>query len=191
MTLKDIKNFAPSTVIEKTWEGIPGYILCFPVSISMSGVMATEREQAMTLTAQERTERLLDFRMRTIADVIEDTPTIINLRAIDEALHAKQTAAIAGIKVDAKSPEYIAKVDRIQHKVRLTKEEVDAMRQPFPGFPDHTPETLNDVCYEYFSQENEDGRKVFQLLIEEVIAEYWQWATPRPTISVSVYMQGK
>ncbi len=190
MTLKDLKNFRPSTVIERTWEGIPGYILCFPVAISMSGNMATEREQTMALTAQERTERLLDFRMRTVADVISDTPTMIPLAGIDKALHDKQAAAIEGITIDAKSPEYIAKVDRVQTKVRLTKEEVDALREPFPGFPDHTPETLNEVAYEYFSQ-MEDGRKVFQLLIEEVVSEYWQWATPRPTISVSAYMQGK
>lgn len=182
---------APTTILEKTWEGIPGAILRFPISISLSGKMITEREQSLGLTAQERGERLLDFRMRSLADILTDAPTLIRFDDIEKLLAAKQDAAIAGLTLEPGTPEHKAKVTRIRDNVKLTQEEVNGITEPLPGFPESTPETLNAVALEYFNQEDARGRKVFQVLVEELINDYWLWATPRPTISVSAFMQGK
>lgn len=153
--------------------------------------MATERQTTLALTPQERTERLLDFRFKTIADVLDAPPSMIVIDELQEALAAKQEAAIDKLLMPKGTDEYEGKVARIRAKIGLTKDEVDALRRPFPGFPETTPETLNEEAYTYFSQEDEKGRKTYQLLIEEVIEEFWLWATPRPTMSVSAFTQGK
>lgn len=189
MTSELMAGLNPSTIIERQWEGIPGTVLCFPVSISMSSAAATNRDASIALTDQERTERLLDFRMRMVADVLESAPTLVRLASLDKALEAKQEEAIGRLTVSGKERD--EKVDRIRERVRLTKEEIDSLREPFPGFPTSTPETLATIAYEYFTQDDARGNKVFQLLIEEVMAEYWLWASPRPTFSVSAYMQSK
>lgn len=185
-----LAGLTPRTTIERVWEGIPGVVLCFPVSIAMSSEAATNRDASIALTDQERTERLLDFRMRMVADVLEAPPYMIRLTALDTALEAKQDAAIAGLTLP-EGNERDAKVTRIRERVRLTQEELDSLREPMPGFGETTPETLSPTAYEYFNQEDERGRKVFQLLVEEVMAEYWLWASPRPTFSVSAYTQGR
>jgi hypothetical protein len=180
------RGLTPSTIIERTWEGIAGAILNFPVSIALSGKMAAERENNTLLSPEERAERLLDFRFKTLADVLTEPPYIIYIKDLTDALEAKQADALAR-RADLTAEE----TAKIKSSIRLTKEQVEALRHPFPGFPELEEGNLRDVAYNYFSQTDKDGRRTFQLLIEEVIADYWYWVTPRPTISVSAFTQGK
>jgi len=190
-------GLAPDTVIEKTWQGIPGYILCFPVGISLSSKGATEREQVIALTAQERTERLLDFRMRTVADVLTSPPYMYSLDRLDTALTDKVkriTEETLLTMPDRSEEEREARAKartEVREKTKLSIEEVEEIKESFPNWPDAPGQELHEVAYEYFNQEDGRGRKIFQLLVEEVISEYWVWATPRPTISVSVFMQDR
>lgn len=190
-TNKTITGLVPSTVIEKTWEPLPGMILCFPLSIAMSGAAANAREAAIGMSAHEKAERLLDFRIRMIAEVLNAPPYLIQFDRIGKALEAKQAPVIKAVTIDKGLPEYAKKVERIRQRVLLTPEEVEALHEPFPDFPETTLEDLTEKAYEYFNQNDERGRKVFQLLIEEVVSEFWLWATPRPTLTVSVFTQGK
>jgi hypothetical protein len=178
------RGLTPTTIIERTWEGLSGAILHFPVSIALSGNMAAERENNTLLTPDQRAERLLDFRFKTLADVLTEAPYLIFLEDLNRELEAKQIAAMEGIE-DAEEAA------RVRRAVRLTTEEVAALRQPFPGYEETVGETLAEKAYAYFSQTDESGRKIFQLLVEEVISDYWYWVTPRPTISVSAFTQGK
>lgn len=184
------KGFSPTTIIERTWEGLPGAILRFPVSIALSGKMATYREQSVALGTNEKAERLLDFRFRILSDVLDAAPTLLYIDKLQAALDAKVAEAkrigLEGKIMDGE--DYLATRKRIEKETKLTEEEVEALTEPLPGFPEEfTPET----AYGYFTQEDEKGRKVFQFLIEDVVAEFWYWVTPRPTISVSAFMQGK
>lgn len=180
----------PKKILEKAWEGLPGYILRFPLTIAMTGKVAADREVTVGLSTLEKAERLLDFRMRTLADILYAAPSMLSIQKLSEALEAKHAAAIAE-RIDLPEGEDRDKAEKeLRQTIRLTDEEAEALAEPFPDFPDVTPETLSTKAYEYFNRE-EDGRKVFQLLVEDVIEEFWYWATPRPTISVSVFTQGK
>lgn len=191
MSTFNIPGVAPTKVIEKTWNGIPGAILCFPVMIALSNSIAKERESTLLLTAQERQDHLLDYRIRTISDILDAPPTMIMEAKLEAALRAKHEAAIQGLTLKPENQAYQAKVDRIHENLRLTVAEVDALREPLPNFPDSTGDTLATVAYDYFSQTDDKGRRIFQLLVEDVIDEFWIWATPRPTFSVSAYTQSK
>lgn len=188
-------GLAPETVIEKTWEGIPGYILCFPVGITMSSKQATEREVTIGMTSQEKAERLLDFRMKTIADVLTEAPYRYNIDALNDSLRHKEELEIEGVVIqmpadtEEEREARAATRNRMRGTIRLTEEEVAKHREPFPDWPQGGE--LDAVAYEYFNQEDGRGRKTFQLLIEDVMSSYWLWATPRPTISVSAFMQDK
>lgn len=191
-------RLTPTTTIERTWEGVPGAILRFTLSIALSGKMSTEREQAIALGTLEKAERLLDFRMRILSDTLDAAPNMIRIDALTGALEAKIEAAVDATTkgMPESTDEEKAEKEKTRElrrkelsgKIKLTPDEVEALAEPLPGFPEElTPET----AYEYFSQTDEKGRKVFQLLVEDIISEFWFWATPRPTISVSAFMQDK
>lgn len=179
-----------SKVIEKEWQGIPGAILCFPVFLALSSAMAAEREQSIALTPQERHDRLLDFRTRTLADILGQAPYLLRIDKMDEVLKEKRDAKAVELEKEGLDA---AKIKELIAEVKLTQEEIDDLKEPFPDYPETLPEgkTPAEVYYEYFSQTDDAGRVIFQLLVEDVISEFWIWATPRPTISVSAYTQGK
>lgn len=185
-----INKLNPSYIIEKTWEMFPGYILCFPVGIGMSGKAAAERAEAIALSLHERADRLLDFRIRQVTDVLEAPPYMLSLDRLNAALEAKQDEAIANLRVEDEGVRR-EKVQRIRENLKLSPGEVEVLRESFPDFPETDADTLSSLAYDYFNQEDSRGRKVYQLLIEEVMQAYWVWATPRPTISVSVFTQSK
>jgi hypothetical protein len=197
MSDQNNRGLSPTKIIERSWEGIPGAVLCFPVSIAMSSAMAKERENNVGLSAQDRAERLLDFRFRTMADVLDRPPYLLYLDKLQAALDAKVEAALDALPAMPEEPtdkDYDTRsIERksIQEKTRLTEEEVEALKEPLPDFPETTPDNLRELAYEYFNREDARGHKIFQPLIEELIAEYWYWVTPRPTISVSAFTQGK
>lgn len=181
----------PNTVIEKTWEGIPGAILSFPVAIALSGTMAAERQSNIGLTPEERNARIWAFRVNVLADVLTEAPYLIRIEALQEAISSKADKAVEEAASNRGEELKADEVARIRKETRLTQAEVDALKEPFPDFPAWTVETLPAVAKEYFSREDERGRPLFQMLVEEVIEEYWFWANPRPTISVSAFMQDK
>lgn len=192
------KGFSPTTIIERTWEGLPGAILRFPVSIALSGKMATYREQSVALGTNEKAERLLDFRFKTLSDVLDEAPSMIRTERLEAALKAKidqETEAALKDMPEATEEDLEKRAEtrtRIRQETKLTRDEVESLAEPFPDYPDATPEKgLAETAYSYFTQEDEKGRKVFQFLIEDVINEFWYWATPRPTISVYAFMQDK
>lgn len=158
----------------------------------MSNAAANKREATIAMTENERAERLLDFRINTVADVLTEPPYMYKIERLGKALDEKRKAALDALKLPEGEPELLEKeTRRIGNTVFLTSEEVKELQEPFPGFPETTPETLVKEAYDFFNQEDDRGRKPYQLLIEEVISEFWVWATPRPTISVSAFMQGK
>lgn len=190
------------TILERDWSGLPGYILLFPVTLALSGSMATEREATLGLSKDERAETLLDFRLSLLGDVLTAPPYVVNFNTAMEALQAKQQKAkeeylnslnlILSESNEKASVEQIREAERIEAETKLTAEEFAALYEPFPGWEEITKEekTLKGKVIKFFGQK-EGGRQVYQLLVEAVTIDYWQWATPRPTISVSAFMQSK
>lgn len=175
-----------STVLQTTWSGLPGKILLFPVALALSGQMVNEREQLLAKTSEERAESLLDFRLNLYADIANSKPLIIDENALLEALDIKHKE-IAESNKDKTEGEVL----ELQKKARLTDAEIKDLTEEFPEWAEICGDLdLPDAIREYFGQRR-DGRQIFQLLIETVVKEFWVWATPRPTISVSAFMQSK
>lgn len=88
MTLKTISNgprengaknqgtdpYRLTFTIERTWGGLPGRILKFPLRMYLSGEMQAKREATIGLDPSERNAALMDFRVRVLADALEDAP---------------------------------------------------------------------------------------------------------------------
>lgn len=178
------RGMTPTKIIEKQWEGISGAILHFPVRMALSSELTKDRESNLTLKNEERAAKLPEFRIKVLADVLTSAPYLIWLSDLTGLLEKKQAEAIEGI-------ENAEEAARVKSLTRLTQEEVDALKKPFPDFPETTPETLAEKAREYFGQKDERGGEVFRPLVEDVIEDYWYWVNPRPTISVSAFTQGK
>lgn len=199
--IPEIFGINSQTVLERSWEGLPGMILLFPVTIGLSGSMSAEREQTIGLTRQERADLLLDFRVRLLGDILTDTPKVLSIEKATEALAAKQDKAYKDYLTAHPLNGEATKEDKVRHtqaaqKVKeetaLTEQELEGLYEPFPGWDEITKDAGNlpEAVAKYFNQKS-GGRAIFQLLVEAVIQDFWSWATPRPTISVSAFLQSK
>lgn len=61
--------------IKRTWAGLPGATLIFPVRMYLSGELLIKREATIGLVGEERKAYLIDFRIRVLADVLEVAPS--------------------------------------------------------------------------------------------------------------------
>jgi hypothetical protein len=194
---------ATTKILEREWSGLPNYILMFPVMIALSGAMATEREATIGLSQDERADALLDFRTRLLGDVLSKPPMMISITKLTDILGVKQEQAYQDYlkeqgfdaipeKDAARRRELIKAATEHKSTIRLTDAEINPLYEYFPGWGEITAEekTLKDKAIKFFGQKS-GGRVTYSLLVEAVIQDYWTWATPRPTISVSVFTQSK
>ncbi len=185
--------------ISRSWNGLPGFMLFFPMSIAMSGAMTQEREKTIGLNKSEKSTALLDFRIRLVADILTDAPNMINLEKLPGILKEKQDKAITeAIKIEEGKPNYVPlegeelekfKAEIAAKNKNLTEKELAPHFELLPEWAETPGDTLYDKAYNYFSQTDENERHIFTLLIEDLVAAFWEWATPRPTISVSAFIQ--
>lgn len=182
------KEIKTTTEINKTWEGLPGFMLIFPVTIALSGEMASERESLLALSKDERASKLLDFRLRLLGDVLTAPPYVLNVENINKAIEEKQTR-LAKEYQDKGATEEEAKAQAQKHL--LTQEELEPLKESFPNWELYAQDglTLRDIVTAYFGQTDKDGRQIFSGLIEGITVDYWEWANPRPIFSVSAFLQ--
>lgn len=186
MTKQNGFSLTPKTDINISWGGIPDAILSFPVSIGLSGQMIVDREATIALPPEEKAIKLFEFRVKVLADVMESAPYLVRISELNTALQTKIDVALfndGDVKITPEQRE------KISAEVGLTEEEIADLKHPFPEWPEEGE--LKEQVLEYFGREDERGRKVFHALIEDAVTNYFLWATPRPTISVSAFMLGK
>lgn len=146
--------------ILREWEALPGKVLRFACRMYLSGDLALKRESTIGLGTDERAASLLDFRMRILADILVEPPTMSD----------KPTP------IPRKSPEDRSPIEYAPYNwVEIH------------GFPPESIKseggeiafTLAERAYVYFSQEDATGNRFFTLLVEDIVNEYWRRAIPR------------
>ena len=191
-------GIAASKTIETSWEGLPGKILIFPVTLALSGEMASQREKTIGVAQKDRAELLLDFRVSLLSDILEDVPKMIDLEQANLALRDKKAKVYTAHIENNLPPEQKdnEKIERVKQEAKmlrdetgLTEQELEPLYENFPGWDEADGDNLKERVFNYFNQKDKRGRQVFQFVTEMVINEFWAWATPRPTISVSAFLQ--
>lgn len=104
--------------------------------------------------------------------------------AISSDLQAEREKAIS-----LTTEERAAKL--IDFRISLLCDILEGEPEGFPDFPKGTLDDLTARVKTYFNRKDRRGRRVFGLLIEEVVSSYWQWALPRPISSDSESSQNK